>query len=104
VEQINRVVISAAIVLANYRVLAATKEVVFSQSANSVAVYDYVEVSLRVTPPIVGNPFTDVVVTGSFSLADGSGTVNVDGFCDSPDGSLFRIPCGQRITRRESKT
>jgi hypothetical protein len=91
VETIERVVISALIVLANYRGFAATKEIVFSQSANSVPVYDYIEVSLRLSPPISGNPFTDATVTGSFGPADGSEPVRVDGFCDSADGSLFRV-------------
>jgi hypothetical protein len=91
VDVIKHVVISVVIVLANYRVLAATKEVAFSQSANSVAVYDYVEMSLRPNPPIAGNPFTDATVTGSFDPADGSESVKVDGFCDSADGALFRV-------------
>ncbi len=69
----------------------AAGEVAFSQSSASVAVYDFVEVSLRVSPPAAGNPFTEAGVTGSFGLAGGGPRVNVDGFCDSPDGTLFRI-------------
>src|SRR5438094_3712571 len=37
------------------------------------------------------NPFTDIVFTGWFELADGSKRWRVEGFCDSEDGSLFRI-------------
>ena len=90
-KTIKFVVVSAVIGLANHRGFAATKEVVFSQSANSVAAYDYVELTLRVNPPLPGNPFTDGSVTGSFGPAGESEPVKVDGFCDSPDGSLFRV-------------
>ncbi len=69
--------------------LAAAGDVEFSQAAPSVAVYDFLEVSVRVGTPATGNPFTGPVVTGSFGLA-GERT-KVEGFCDSPDGSLFRI-------------
>jgi hypothetical protein len=67
------------------------REVAFSQSAASVAAYDFVEVSLWMSTAVPGNPFTEAVVTGWFAFADGSGRVNVDGFCDSRNGTLFRI-------------
>jgi len=70
---------------------AAAGDVAFSQSANSVPAYEYVEVTLRVSPPVSGNPFTDAAVTGSFGAAGASELVKVDGFCDSSDGTLFRI-------------
>ena len=54
VNAMKRVVISAVVALANHS-FAAAKEIMFSQSANSVAVYDYVEVSLRASAPIMGN-------------------------------------------------
>ena len=79
------------LVLGSHRIGMAAKDVEFSQTTASVATYDFAEVTLRVKPPVAGNPFTDVAVTGSFSTIDGSQPVNVDGFCDSPDGSLFRI-------------
>ena len=66
-------------------------EVAFSQSAPSVAAYDFVEVSLRVSTPVAGNPFTEAAVTGWFGPAGGGERVKVDGFCDSADGTLFRI-------------
>lgn len=86
----QRILLSAVIVAANYRALAVPREIVFSESANSVAVCDYVEVSLRVSPPIAGNPFTDTAVTGSFAPADRSESLplKVDGFCDSADGAF----------------
>jgi hypothetical protein len=56
-----------------------------------VPAYDYVEVAINVTSPDVRNPFTDVSVTGVFQTSDGSKRWQVDGFCDSQDGTLFVI-------------
>ena len=72
----------------------------FSQPVETVEAYDYVEVIVRVDKPDVRNPFLDVTVTGSFSKADGTGRKTVEGFCDSADGSVFRI----RLTRGELRT
>ncbi len=66
-------------------------QVTFSQSAQSVEVYDFVEVTARVGAPDAGNPFTEASVTGSFGPAGSAERLRVDGFCDSPDGSVFRI-------------
>lgn len=62
-----------------------------SQQTNDIDVYDFLEVTVRSDPPVAGNPFTDVVVSGEFSLAKGGVTLKVDGFCDSQDGSVYRI-------------
>src|SRR5215472_1188419 len=70
---------------------AAPKQVEFSQSAASVAAYDFVEVTLRVSGPAVSNPFTEAVVTGEFRESGSQSSIKVDGFCDSADGTLFRI-------------
>ncbi len=70
---------------------AAPSEVTFSQSAISTEAYDFVEVIVRVTSPDARNPFTDVLVSGSFEMADGSKQWQVDGFCDSRDGTIYRI-------------
>ena len=56
----------------------------------SVSCYDFLEVTLNVSNPQAENPFTDVTVEGSFSL-NGDKPLAVDGFCDSADGSVFRI-------------
>ncbi|RPJ29484.1 MAG: DUF5060 domain-containing protein, partial [Planctomycetaceae bacterium] len=69
---------------------AAPATVAFDQSAQDVICYSFVEVTLRVDKPDVSNPFTDVSVEGQFALS-GVQAVNVDGFCDGADGSLFRI-------------
>jgi hypothetical protein len=68
-------------------------DMAFSQSSESVEVYDFVEVVINVSRANVKNPFTEVFVTGRFGLGQ-TNQVNglaVDGFCDSADGSVFRI-------------
>ncbi len=69
---------------------AAPSPVVFEQSAHKIDAFDFVEVIVRVAGPAATNPFSDVAVTGQFQQDSGS-PVKVDGFCDSPDGSFFRI-------------
>ncbi len=62
----------------------------FSQSATEVEAHDFVEVTVSVDRPDAANPFTDVAVEGEFSRV-GDDAVRVEGFCDSPDGSVFRV-------------
>ena len=69
---------------------AAPSGIKFSQSADAVDVYDFVEITINVEKPSVNNPFTDVVIEGQF-VPDGGPPASVDGFCDSEDGSVFRI-------------
>ena len=71
--------------------LGAPRKVSFSQSAGSVEAYDFVEVTVSVEGPDAANPFTDVTLQGSFDKAGGSKRTAVEGFCDSADGSTFRI-------------
>ena len=87
----QRIVVALSL-LASLRVVwAAPADVSFSQSAASVPAYELVEVAVRVGTPVAGNPFTDATVTGWFGPS-GSGTrTKVDGFCDSSDGSLFKV-------------
>ena len=63
----------------------------FEQSAKTIDRFDFVEVTIRVPHPPTGNPFLDADITGEFGHEGGAPTVHVDGFCDSDDGSLFRI-------------
>lgn len=65
--------------------------VTFSQGAGSVEAYDFVEVTLNVTSPDVKNPFTDASVEAQFGKAAESQRLSVDGFCDSVDGSVYRV-------------
>jgi hypothetical protein len=69
----------------------APRGVAFSQSAQSVAAYDFVEVAVRVEGPDALNPFTDVTLSGSFGKTGASERTAVEGFCDSADGSVFLI-------------
>ena len=71
--------------------LGAPRKVSFSQSTGSVEAYDFVEVTASVEGPDAANPFTDVTLQGSFDKAGGSKRTAVEGFCDSADGSTFRI-------------
>ena len=62
----------------------------FRGPGTAVEVYDFAEVTISPQALEVANPFTDVAVTGEFRR-EGGEPVRIDGFCDSPDGSLFRI-------------
>jgi len=67
------------------------KKVTFSQTAKGLETYDFVEVVAEIESPEAKNPFTEAVLRGSFGKVDGGAMLPVDGFCDSADGSLFRI-------------
>lgn len=69
---------------------AAPSGIRFSQSAQEIETYDFVEVTLKTDEPDAKNPFMDVSVHGQFNHSDGK-AMRVDGFCDSLDGSVFRI-------------
>ena len=71
--------------------LGAAKDVSFSPAAGSVEAYDFLEVTVNVAGPDARNPFTDVTLRGWFAKAGAIERRNVEGFCDSPDGSVFRI-------------
>lgn len=62
----------------------------YSQSAKAVEVYDLIEITLNVDKPDAINPFIDVTVKGEF-ITGGASPIKVDGFCDSDDGSIYRI-------------
>ncbi|MFZ0303611.1 MAG: DUF4038 domain-containing protein [Terracidiphilus sp.] len=65
--------------------------VTFSKPADSIEVYDFVEIAATVDHPAVENPFTDASLSGTFSKQDGSKSWSIVGFCDSSDGTTFRI-------------
>jgi hypothetical protein len=65
--------------------------VTFAPSAANVQAYDFVEITVNVAGPDVRNPFTDATLRGSFGKVGDAKRTAVDGFCDSPDGSVFRI-------------
>jgi Domain of unknown function (DUF5060) len=70
---------------------AAPREVTFAQSAETVEAYDFVEVAANIAAPDVDNPFTGATIRGSFGKNGETARVAVEGFCDSADGSVFRI-------------
>lgn len=65
-------------------------EVRFEQSARTIDRFDFVEVTVRVTNPPAGNPFMSAEIVGEFTR-EGAASLAVDGFCDSNDGSVYRI-------------
>jgi len=68
-----------------------SEEVTFSQPSVGTECYDFVEVTLNIAKPAARNPFTDVAVSGHFSQVGQGNDLMVDGFCDSHDGSIFRV-------------
>jgi hypothetical protein len=71
--------------------LVAAKDVSFTPAPGSVEAYDFFEVTVNVAGADARNPFTDVALSGWFSKAGATERRKVEGFCDSPDGSVFRI-------------
>lgn len=72
-------------------ILADPAGVSFSQSAAVIEANDFVEITVEAATPDAKNPFVDVAVGGHFGEAGQGQPVAVQGFCDSPDGRLFRI-------------
>ena len=63
----------------------------FSSPEPQVDRYGYVEITATIQSPDAANPFEDASLTGVFETTDGSHRRQVEGFCDSTDGSTFRI-------------
>lgn len=70
---------------------AAPASVAFSSPAPSIEAYDYIEITANIERPDAANPFEDASLSGTFQTKDGSKTWNISGFCDSANGSVFRI-------------
>ena len=66
-------------------------KVTFTQAPKDIEAYDLVEMVADVERPDAPNPFTDAALSGTFGKVDGTGRLEVAGFCDSADGSVFRI-------------
>ena len=67
----------------------------FIDSAGEVELYGLAEITISIKNPDMANPFIDASVQGIFRSESGE-PVKVDGFCDSDDGSVYRIrfmPC-----------
>lgn len=72
-------------------VTSAPREITFSQSPESVEAFDFFESTIRVVEPDAVNPFTDASISGSFGKSGETARTEVTGFCDSTDGTIFRI-------------
>jgi hypothetical protein len=83
--------ICIALIAPSLALWASPREVSFSQPARDVETYDFVEITATVTSPDAQNPFTAATLNGWFEKAGGGERKNVEGFCDSSDGSIFRI-------------
>jgi hypothetical protein len=64
--------------------------VALSRSTDELETYDFVELTAQVSSPHAANPFTDASLSGVFQNADGA-RWPVEGFCDSDDGSIYRV-------------
>jgi hypothetical protein len=73
------------------RVIGVPASISFTQSAATVEAYDLVEVTVNVASPDPRNPFTEAAVEAQFGKVGESRRLAVDGFCDSADGSVFRV-------------
>jgi hypothetical protein len=62
----------------------------FRQSADKVDAFDFLEVAVAIQNPGKLNPFTEASVHGRFQR-EGNEPVQVDGFCDGADGTLFKV-------------
>jgi len=71
-------------------VAAGARAISLSQNLAEVQTYDFAELTLRVAQPDVANPFAEVDMTGRFSKS-GRPEKRIIGFCDSDDGSVFKI-------------
>jgi hypothetical protein len=68
----------------------ARPEIKFVDPEGALEVFDFAEIEIHVNNPNIENPFVDASVQGTFQRV-GEDPVQVDGFCDAADGSLFRI-------------
>ena len=80
-----------ATLLAPSTLRSAPHDVTFSAPARSVEAFDIFELSAMISSPDAGNPFTDVSFEGDFSFPSSAKAWHVSGFCDSTEGSSFRI-------------
>jgi hypothetical protein len=78
------------VLLAATDIASAGGNVSISAPEQPVRCFGSIEVTVNVGEPAAGNPFTEGCLTGTFGL-EGQTVTRVEGFCDAPDGSVFRI-------------
>ena len=71
--------------------IASPANVSFSSPQSLVDRFGFVEITATIQSPDAANPFEDASLTGVFETTNGAQTRQVEGFCDSSDGSTFRI-------------
>lgn len=86
-----RLVLAPVVIVLPGVVLAAPKSVSFSNAASQIEAYDYAEISATVDSPDPADCFKDASLTGTFETEGSGHHWKVEGFCDSADGSVFRI-------------
>lgn len=70
---------------------ASPSDVSFTVPSAQIDRYDFVEITANVQAPDTRNPFVDASLTGVVETLDSAKTWQVEGFCDSSDGSTFRL-------------
>jgi len=70
---------------------ASPSDVSFTVPSAQIDRYDFVEITANVQAPDTRNPFVDASLTGVVETLDSAKTWQVEGFCDSTDGSTFRL-------------
>lgn len=73
------------------RIIPPFGRVLFSVSASEIEAYDLVEITAQIPSPHAFNPFTGATIRGTFQLTGSGQRWQVEGFCDSDDGSVYRI-------------
>src|SRR6266568_1271106 len=86
-----RYVFTAFLAVLPMMAVASPANVSFSSAAPQVDRYGIVEIRATIQSPDAANPFEDASLTGVVESADGADRRQVEGFCDAPDGSTFRI-------------
>ena len=66
-------------------------EVDFSQSNQNLEAFDFIEITAQVSAPHPSNPYTDGYIFGTFKTATGNKQWSIEGFCDSDNGTLYRL-------------
>ncbi len=89
-----RLFLPAIVIILSYQASAAARiDISLVEEPKAVACFVSSEFVIKVSPDNnlpLGNPFIDTELTGTFVGSDGS-TLKVGGFCDSQDGSVYRL-------------
>lgn len=72
-----------------YSVTLPAQKPFFQKRADVIDVFDFQEITIRINPKGIANPFTDVLIQSEFTNGNEKNTVN--GFCDAQDGTIFKV-------------